>query len=163
VVETETVAANAVVTPAWAAVGSDDGTLEWVEQFDVEGDRNRLRRLFENLFRNSVEHGSTGNRTESGDSVEHGSTGESDDGVTVRVGPLPNDRGFFVADDGSGVPEEDREQVFERGYTTAADGTGLGLRIVREIVQAHGGSVTLTESDAGGVRFEVRDIPVDSH
>ncbi len=82
--------------------------------------------------------------------------------MTVRVGPLSDDSGFFVADDGQGIPADEREQVFEKGYTTSTEGTGLGLRIVNEIATAHGGEVTVTESEDGGARFEIRGITVDS-
>ena len=79
------------------------------------------------------------------------------DGVTVRVGPLSGG-GFYVEDDGPGIPEDERDQVFESGYTTERDGTGFGLNIVREIVEAHGGAISLTESDEGGARFEITGI-----
>jgi signal transduction histidine kinase len=79
--------------------------------------------------------------------------------VTVTVGGLPD--GFFVADDGPGIPPEDRERVFETGYSTSAEGTGFGLRIVREVAQAHGWDVSVTESDGGGARFEIRGADVD--
>jgi signal transduction histidine kinase len=83
--------------------------------------------------------------------------------VTVRVGPIETtqastDRvdGFYVADDGPGIPEDERESVFEGGYSTSDDGTGLGLAIVRSIAEAHDWTVTVTESEAGGARFEIR-------
>jgi signal transduction histidine kinase len=72
--------------------------------------------------------------------------------VTVTVGDFAE--GFFVADDGPGIPEQDREVVFERGYSTA-DGTGYGLAIVAELATAHGWSVTATESESGGARIEI--------
>jgi signal transduction histidine kinase len=75
--------------------------------------------------------------------------------VTVTVGGLPD--GFYVADDGEGVPPADRDRVFERGYTTG-DGTGLGLSIVEQIVGAHGWSVRATESEDGGARFEITGV-----
>ena len=130
-----------------------------------------------------MEHGSTGNRRESaGDSVEHGSTSprsqtpedavehsstsnqtQSDDtaehggaDVTVTVGAL--DDGFYVADDGHGIPESMRETVFEAGYSTAEDGTGFGLRIVERVADAHGWTVDAAESEGGGARFEVRGV-----
>ncbi|MFC6974121.1 ATP-binding protein [Halomicroarcula sp. GCM10025709] len=179
VVEASPVDAESTARTAWAGVDTEAETLEIVDSFTLDGDENRLRQLFENLFRNAVEHGSTGNRTESDDSVEHGSTdsrpeaddsvertdvedGDGRDGVTVRVGPLSDDSGFFVADDGSGIPADERDQVFEKGYTTATEGTGLGLRIVREIAKAHSGNVSVTESDDGGARFDVSGIDVDS-
>jgi NAD(P)-dependent dehydrogenase (short-subunit alcohol dehydrogenase family) len=61
-------------------------------------------------------------------------------------------RGFFVADDGPGFPEEDRRRVLEEGYSTA-DGTGIGLAIVRQIAEAHGWAVAVAESEAGGARL----------
>ena len=84
------------------------------------------------------------------DDLEHG------DDVTVRVGDLPD--GFYVADDGPGVPSGERRQVFESGYSTCETGTGLGLSIVREVAEAHGWAVTLTESADGGARFEVTGV-----
>ena len=62
--------------------------------------------------------------------------------------------GFYVADDGRGIPAADRDRVLDAGYTTDDDGTGLGLAIVAEIAESHGWSVAVTESDAGGTRFE---------
>ena len=171
--ESEPVALRAFLERCWDTVETGDAALRVATDATVEADPNRLQQLFENLFRNSVEHGSTGNRPQAGDSVEHGSTGnrpqagdsakhgvsEKADvgaGVTVTVGDLPNDEGFYVEDDGSGVPEELRSKVFDFGYTDSRDGTGLGLAIVAGIADAHGWTVELDESDAGGARFEFR-------
>jgi signal transduction histidine kinase len=74
----------------------------------------------------------------------------------VRVGAL--DDGFYVADDGPGVPPDDREHVFESGYSTSEDGTGFGLAIVEEIASAHGWDVDVVESEDGGARFEVTGV-----
>lgn len=119
---------------AWHAVDSGEGTLDVETDQTLFADRSRLRRVFENLFWNAVEHA--------------GPT------VSVTVGDI--DGGFYVADDGPGIPESEREKVFESGYSTTRDGTGLGLDIVQEILEAHGWSVSLGESDDGGARFEVR-------
>jgi signal transduction histidine kinase len=77
--------------------------------------------------------------------------------VTVTVGPLDDGSGFYVADDGPGVPEAERERVFEFGHS-GSDGTGFGLAIVRGIAEAHGWRVSLTESESGGARFEFTDV-----
>jgi PAS domain S-box-containing protein len=180
--ETETVVLSAAAEAAWQSVDvgggeSDDGTPTLVvsDETTFEADPDRLRHLFENLFRNSVEHGSTSSRPEAddavehgarrasgrsapGDSVEHGSTsGQTrSDGLTVEVGALP-DGGFYVADDGPGIPADDREHVFERGFSTD-EGTGLGLTIVDEIASAHGWEPTVGESAAGGARFEFAPV-----
>ena len=130
----------------------------------IRGDRDRVLELFRHLFRNSVEHGSTGSRTASDDSVEHGSMGnrpQADDSVehgrsdaTIRVGPIED--GFYVADDGPGIPEGDRESVLEFGYSTADEGTGVGLAAVKAIADAHGWELVLTDAEGGGARVEFR-------
>jgi len=65
--------------------------------------------------------------------------------------------GFYVADDGPGIPPDERGRVFDSTYSSGG-GTGLGLSIVEQIAEAHDWTVTATESDAGGARFEVRGI-----
>jgi PAS domain S-box-containing protein len=132
--ETEPVDLAAVTRAAWQQVETEEATLEVVAEGTVEAAGSRLQELFENLLHNAVNHGG-------GD-------------VTVTVGV--QEQGFFVADDGPGIPPEDRETVFEGGYSTVEGNTGLGLAIVNEIADAHGWDVTLGESDEGGARFEFR-------
>lgn len=130
----EGVNVGATAQDAWSAV--DTGELELdnaVELPSVTADRDRLRRAFENLFRNAVDH--------------------ADGATTVRVGAL--DDGIFIEDDGAGINPAERSAVLEPGYSTA-DGTGLGLTIVEGIVSAHGWTLTVTKGDAGGARFEIR-------
>ncbi|MBV8598552.1 MAG: sensor histidine kinase, partial [Actinobacteria bacterium] len=70
---------------------------------------------------------------------------------------------FSVRDHGPGIDEEDRPLVFERFYRSAAarsmPGAGLGLSIVREVAEAHGGTVTIERPDDGGtlMRFKIRN------
>jgi PAS domain S-box-containing protein len=115
----------------WRTVDAGGADLVVDGDATLRADRSRLKQLLENLFSNAVEHG----------------------GDRIRVGPTAD--GFYVADDGPGIPPEDRERVFEDGYSTSDAGTGLGLRIVREVAGAHGWSVTAGESREGGVRIEV--------
>jgi PAS domain S-box-containing protein len=140
-----------VARDAWGHVETDGASLTVADDLPtVHGDGSRLAQLFENLFRNAVEHGSTGSRPEADDSVEHGST---DGHVAVTVGTLDDGGGFYVADDGPGIPEDRREAVFDHGVSYG-DGTGFGLSIVADIARAHGWTVSLTENDDGGARFE---------
>jgi signal transduction histidine kinase len=164
--ETEPVDVETMTVGAWRSVDTGAATLQtdFPDEWTVDGAPDVLRHVFENLFRNAVEHGSTGSRAKPDDSVEHGSTGnrtQSDDsvehgdsGISVTVGEL--DDGFYVEDDGPGIPEDEREEVFEHGYTTSDDGTGFGLAIVADLVEAHGWDLTLTDSADGGARFEIR-------
>ncbi|AXG06009.1 GAF domain-containing protein [Haloplanus rubicundus] len=159
---------RSVAERAWATTETEGAQLRFDDDpGTVEADESRLTQVFENLFRNSVEHSSTSSRAEPGDSVEHGSTnrrpaadegveftrgGETDAAVTVTVGRTAD--GFYVEDDGPGIPESERDRVFEGGYTTADGGTGFGLNIVRTVAEAHGWTVAVTEGAAGGARFE---------
>ena len=140
VVDPDGVFLSAVASAAWTNVETGDATFSVADDARIYADERRLQRLFENLFRNSVEHGSGG------------------DAVSVTVGALSDGDGFYVADDGPGIPEGDRGTVFESGVTTSDDGTGFGLAIVAEIADAHDWSVGATESVDGGARIEVRDV-----
>jgi PAS domain S-box-containing protein len=131
--ETEPVSLSAVAEDAWKRIDADDTDFLGAPERTVSADRPRLRELFENLFRNAVEH-----------------TGP---GVTVRV--ETEETGFAVVDDGPGIAPERREKVFERRFSTADGGTGLGLSIVERIAEAHGWSVTATEGNAGGTRIVI--------
>jgi signal transduction histidine kinase len=88
--------------------------------------------------------------------VEHGAEGSDATELTVEAGRLDGTPGFYLADDGVGVPSAERSAVFEAGYTGADHGTGLGLAIVDRIAAAHSWTASLTESETGGARVEVR-------
>ncbi|QKG93858.1 GAF domain-containing protein [Halorubrum salinarum] len=153
--ELESVPLKEAAERAWRTVDTGDATLDAADASStVEADPERLRTLFENLFTNSVEHGSTSSRTESDDSVEHGSKSdtEGDDGLTVTVGSLPD--GFYVADDGAGFGIDPQEAT-EYGRSSTERGTGFGLAIVREIAAAHGWELSIEGED--GARFEFRN------
>ncbi|WP_092890817.1 PAS domain-containing sensor histidine kinase [Halopelagius inordinatus] len=121
-----------VAEAAWASVETVDATLSVETDASVDADEARLRRIFENLFRNASHHVASD--------------------VAVRVGELAD--GFYVEDDGQGVPESDRKRVFDPGVTSTARGTGIGLNIVRSLAEAQGWAVSLTSGTDGGARFE---------
>jgi len=146
---------------AWANVDTVGATLELAGTDTVDADPDRFRELLENLFRNAVEHGphrraldSVTDDTFSRRPPDDTLRGE----LTVTVGTISTaadtTTGFYVADDGTGIPAADRDKVFKRGYTTSEGGTGFGLAIVEDIATAHGWSVRATESADGGARFE---------
>jgi signal transduction histidine kinase len=127
-----------VVEASWSQVDTARATLRNETNAAVRADERRLKRLLENLFRNAVEHG-----------------GKE---VVVRVGDLST--GFFVEDDGPGIPAEKREEVFDEGYSSNHDGTGLGLSIVETVAEGHDWTLSVTEGPAGGARFEIEGADV---
>jgi signal transduction histidine kinase len=134
----ENVSLQAVAEDAWIDPSVGRATLVVETDRVLGGDPVHLRHLLENLFRNSVEHAGSD--------------------VTVRVGDLPS--GFYVADDGPGVAEADRDAVFEAGYTTEAGGIGLGLTFVAQLAETYGWDCHLVESDEGGARFEFTNVEI---
>jgi signal transduction histidine kinase len=136
----DTVSLDDVAEAAWSTVETADATLALdADLSTIRADADRLQQIFENLFRNAVEHGRKD--------------------VTVTVGSLSD--GFYVADDGSTIPSTERDHVFDPGYTTADDSTGLGLAIVRQIAEDHGWRVAVTASDAGGTRFAFTGVEAE--
>ena len=123
---------------AWEEVDASDGTLEVAIDQTIRADETYVRHLFRNLFENAVEHGGAD--------------------ITIMVGELPT--GFYVADNGSGIPNADREAVFGTGYTTASSrgGMGLGLTFVQEMADVYGWTCSASESDFGGAQFEFENV-----
>jgi signal transduction histidine kinase len=104
----------------------------------VRADESRLRQLIENILRNAVEHGGAA--------------------VTVTVGDLSS--GFYIEDDGPGIPKDQRELVFRSGYSTDSEGTGFGLAIVKQIAEAHHWECSVTDGTDGGARFEFTSVEI---
>ena len=134
--ETEATGLNELAELCWRHIEASDATLEVRTEATISADRSRLQQLLENLLRNAVEHG-----------------GED---VTITIGALPD--GFYLEDDGPGVPEHNRDRIFDPGYSRTDDGTGFGLAIVSEIIDAHGWEIDLTTSHSGGARFEISGV-----
>ncbi|MDX1745152.1 MAG: PAS domain-containing sensor histidine kinase [Halobacteriales archaeon] len=118
----------------WSHVETGDASLVIEDSMTLEADPDLLGHIFENLFRNAIEH--------------------AGGAPTVEVGTYPG--GFYVADDGPGIPENVRDEIFDTGYTSSETGTGFGLSIVARVADAHGWDVTVTDSESGGARFDVR-------
>jgi heavy metal sensor kinase len=111
---------------------------------DVLGDPDALRRALANLVDNAVRV-----------SPQSGS-------VTIRCGADPGGAWLEVVDEGPGIPREDQAHVFERFWradesrSRASGGSGLGLAIVRQIVENHGGAITVRSEPGRGARFTIR-------
>jgi two-component sensor histidine kinase len=132
----ESVEIDTLASEAWALVDTADARLSVETDATVRADRSRLSQVFENLFRNAVEHG-----------------GED---VSVTVGATAD--GLYVADDGPGIPSGDLATATEIGYSGQPNGTGLGLAIVDDVAVAHDWTLELGESETGGLRVEMGDV-----
>lgn len=139
VTEVESVDIGETVVIYRQTVATEEATIQSETERTIRADTGQLQQLVENLIRNAVEHGG--------------------EGVTVTVGDL--DSGFYIEDDGPGIPQDEREQVFEASYTTSEDGSGLGLSIVKQVVDAHDWEIRVTDSAAGGARFEITGVEFD--
>lgn len=136
--DVEPVSLDEIATECWARVATDNASLSAEGSTPFLADRTQIQQLFENLFTNAIEHAGSD--------------------VSVTVGPLADSEGFYVADDGPGIPDDDVDAVFEPGYTTTTEGTGFGLHIVREVARDHGWEASVTDSEADGARFEITDL-----
>lgn len=133
--EIEPVSLSSVANSCWGIVNTPNSDLEVVTDEKIQADRAQLRQLLENLMKNAVTHGGSD--------------------VTVTIGTF--DGGFYIEDDGSGIPGDKVDQIFDTGFTTSDNGSGIGLMIVSDIAENHGWEVTVTDSDSGGARFEFTD------
>jgi signal transduction histidine kinase len=112
---------------------------------DMDADAVRLRQAVDNLIRNALEH--------SGSSAAVRVHGERDGDVVVVT----------VTDSGRGIAAEDRDRIFERGTRLGASaGSGLGLDVVRQIVDAHGGTVRVDSALGKGATFTIV-LPMRHH
>ncbi|PCR90170.1 sensor histidine kinase [Natrinema ejinorense] len=165
--ETEPIPLAAAVETAWATVRTESASVSVVEDVAIRGNASLVSHLFENLFRNAVEHAGTDTvieigalESERGTETATDATRDGDSleqAVAARPDALAALDGFYVEDDGPGIPADQREQVFESGYSSAG-GSGFGLAIVREVADAHGWSVSATAGSDGGARFEIRGV-----
>lgn len=147
---TELVELVSLAQDAVADAGSLDAEREVTLHADedplVLGQQAKLRQVFTNLLGNAVAHTPPGTP------------------IDVRVGVDGAHAVIDIDDAGAGVPVESRGKIFERFHREAGGsartrgpaGAGLGLAVVSGIVEAHGGTVTVGDSPAGGARFEVR-------
>lgn len=135
VASTQPVDIEARAEKVWRTIRTPGAELDIVKPVTVEADPTLVERLLTNLLSNAVDHGGSE--------------------VTVRIGGLSTG-GFYVEDDGSGIPFNERDAIFEWGYTTSERGMGVGLSIVKSITDAHEWSLSVSSSTDGGARFEVK-------
>ena len=134
-VNIRTLSLQPIVEEAWSYTDAPEATLSVDDPLgEIQVDETRLLQLFGNLFRNSVEHG---------------------DDVAVEVGPLADEGGFYVADDGPGFSEKSRAEIEAHGETDETSEIGIGLMSVIDVVEAHGWDLSVPTTDQGA-RIEIQ-------
>jgi len=132
------IALDTLARSSWANVDQRRARLEAETNAEVLGDAIRIGQIFENLFRNAIEHGGSD--------------------IMIRVGRCSGDDGFYIENSGDPIPADKQDQIFETGFTTNKRGTGFGLAIIKRIVTAHGWEIAVTDSPLGGPRFEITGV-----
>lgn len=120
----------------WDTLADSEACLTFDGDTRIVADQESAGLLLQILFQNALEH-----------------AGPS---VTVTVGTTAD--GFFVADDGPGIDVEPPERVFDAGHTAVTENTGFGLYVARRVAADHGWTVTATESESGGARFNIGNV-----
>ena len=134
--EFEPVSLSKTVEQSWEMVETEAAALELGADVQFNAHRDSLQQLLENFISNAIRHG--------------------DESLTVRIGATGDD-GFYIEDDGYSIAEEERNDGSKRDYSTGSE----DLAIAKEICDAHGWELRITESDDGGARFEITDVAID--
>jgi len=109
-------------------------------ELDVQADRDMIEQVLINLLQNAAQ------------------ALDGKENATVCLGGHLNKRGrvvIDVADNGDGIPADIAKKIFVPFFTTKREGSGVGLALTRQVMIAHGGAVSVTESDTGGARFSL--------
>ncbi|WP_153848220.1 PAS domain-containing sensor histidine kinase [Sphingobacterium paramultivorum] len=126
-------------------INSHQIVADMTQSLSIDADPNKISQVVQNLVENAAKY--------------------SPIGTQITFGYLPTanqDVEIFVSDEGMGIAEEDRDQIFERFYRAGKDkvgtisGFGIGLYLCREIVELHNGHITVESNSAGGTTFKVR-------
>lgn len=134
----ETCQLQSIAEEAWEQVetrGSEFKIEKQAQEYSFKGDKTKIQTIFENIYRNSLEHC-------------------QDPEITVGL----EGSGFFIADDGDGVDEEIVDSLFEYGVSKSDSGTGLGLSIVETLANAHSWTVTYDKDYADGAKFVFQEV-----
>lgn len=134
--QVELIELRSAVEEVWPALQTNDSSIDVVDSRRILADEQAFYQLLMNLFNNAVEHGGHD--------------------VSIRVGTTQN--GFYIEDDGPGLPAGVGDEIFDWGHTSSSDHKGIGLSIVDRIISAHDWEISMSESELGGVRFDITGL-----
>ncbi len=113
-----------------------------IDEVQVMADKNQIIQVLNNLVKNAIQ-------------AITDNTNQVNGLIKLRLDKDENKAVIRVEDNGPGIPEEIREQVFQPKFTTKNSGTGLGLPICNKIIESHGGSLHFEDNDTEGVSFVI--------
>ncbi|BCL60202.1 PAS domain-containing sensor histidine kinase [Desulfomarina profundi] len=128
--------------PAWPSTCNIEITLD--HTLDIWADEKQMFTVFNHLIHNALSFCPKGKEiiTVTAEEIQ-----ETEEGEILEI---------RISDNGPGIPENRREQIFEPFYTSRTDGTGLGLAIVKQTVEIHKGTIAVSEAENGGALFTIR-------
>jgi two-component system, NtrC family, nitrogen regulation sensor histidine kinase NtrY len=129
-----------LATVGWKAKGIEIDVDVASDGLEVSADKEMLEQMLINLIKNAEQ------------------AMDNADGSKVRLSAKISKRGRIVidvSDNGPGITDELAEKIFVPFYTTKRDGSGVGLALTRQVMIAHGGSVSLSKTDGGGATFNL--------
>ena len=138
--ETESVNLQKIFQEIKENIGSDKLYISYVEQINFKGRPVALKRSFENIIQNGITYG---------------------DKVNVKIKKSTNRVLIFIDDDGPGIPEDQHKNVFkpffrlDKSRSLNKSGVGLGLAIVEDIINSHGGTIQLGKSEFNGLQVKI--------
>lgn len=132
-----------VAASAWENLESDEAELRIIDDQDIVADPPWLAACLTAIFENSILH--------------------SPGRPSVEVGVFDGVDGFYVRDDGPGIPPDRKDLVCRSGYSTADSGSGYGLCIVRHVASAHRWDLSLKQSESGGLSVQFVGVEFPDH
>ena len=134
-----TIARDVVVLATRSGRGSDVRVrYEGPDQLEVHADPAQMRQVLWNLLRNAVQASSAG------------------DQVEVRLEPTGDEIALSITDHGPGIAPSARDRLFDAFFTTRSHGVGIGLAVVKRILDDHGFTIEVEDGAEGGTTFRVR-------
>lgn len=127
-----------VAEEAWATFNDDTVSLHTTSMERIPANRSLLQTVFEKLFENTLEHTSA---------------------TELSVGPYYMGdylEGFYIEDNGSGFTEAELSAAFDIGIDETSGTSGIGLAVVKEIIQRHNWTISVVEGDGDGAKFEIQ-------
>lgn len=133
------VSLSSIIEEVFGSMETGKTTVSVEDEIVVQADRGCLLQILENLLRNAIEH--------------------SEKPVAIEIGAV--DDGFYIEDNGPGIPEELRESVTRPGFSTRSENAGKGMTIVDRLASAHGWDMEIRDSTTGGTRIEFHGVTLE--